>query len=311
MNLNLRPRLAAQLRNLSWRKVVAGLFTLAVFGYLFWTLAANWQDLRQYEWQVKPVSLIASLIAYLVSLWLGATAWHRIVWSMDQRVPYRTGVKFFLQSNLAKRIPGLIWYALGRLYLYEREGVAKAAVSVALTFELIALIIGGILAYLATAWSGPQSIEALQQWWLVFPLAILVFIMVWPKSLFGAVNWALVRRGHQALRSGVRRTDLLLWSLILAGGWLTGGLFIFALAAGVYPDVSWSLAVPVINAWVGSGLVAMMALIVPVGLGLKEVTLAYLLSAFMPWPVAVLISLLGRICSIIGDCVGLLVASRL
>lgn len=311
MNLNQRIRLGERLRSLGWQKAVAGVFSVILFGYLLWTLAANWQELLAYEWQIKPVYLVASLLAYLASLLLGALAWHRIVWSMDRQVSQRRGVKFFLQSNLAKRLPGLIWYALGRLYLYEREGVAKSVISVALTFELVTMIAGGVIVYLATSWAGAAAVEALQQWWLLIPMAVLIFIMVWPKSLYGAVNWILIRRGHQILREQAKSGDLLLWSLLQAGAWLAGGVFIFFLAAGVYPDLGWSYFGAVINSWAGSGLVAMAALIVPIGLGLKEVTLAYLLSAFLPWPVAVLISLLGRICSIIGDCVGLLLASRL
>lgn len=296
---------------MGWRKVLAGIFTVILLGYLVWTLVANWQELLSYEWEIKPAYLLASFLAYLASLLLGAVAWHRIVWSMDQAVTQRQGVKFFLQSNLAKRLPGLIWYALGRLYLYEREGVTKAVISVALTFELVTMIVGGIVAYLSTSWAGAAAAQALQQWWLLIPLAVLVFIMVWPKSLYGAANWILIRRGHQALHRQANRGDLILWSLLQTGAWLAGGTFIFFLAAGVYPDLDRSSFVAVINSWAGSGLVALAALIVPIGLGLKEVSLAYLLSVFIPWPVAVLISLLGRICSIIGDCVGLLVASRL
>ena len=313
------PSFRRRLRAVPWRKVVAGVFTVALFGYLGVTLAANWQELLTYDWQINVVYLLASVAVYVLSLLVGATAWHRIVWSMDQRVPYRQGVKFFLQSNVAKRLPGLIWYALGRIYLYEREEVTKSTVTMALTLELVSVIVGGVFVFLLTIWGSASILAKLDlarlpaswQWWTLLPVVGLLVVVFWPQSLYRAANWILVRRGHAPLRGRVRPADLVQWSLFQVGGWLTGGLFLYLLAAGVYPDLGWSHLVETINSWTGAGLVAYLTLIVPLGLGLKEVTLAYLLSALMPFPVAVLISLLGRICSIIGDCVGLLVASRL
>ena len=308
-----RPRLSLvqRIRSLSWRRILGVVFTLILFGYLFATLAANWQALLAYDWHINPFYLAASLTIYLLSQCLAGSAWHCIVWSMDPQVPYRQGIKFYLQSNPAKRVPGLIWYALGRLYLYKGEGVAGATISVALTLELVSMVVGGVIVYLATAWGSTMAIQALRQWWLIFPAAGLIALILWPGNLYRVVNWVLVRRGQAPIRSQAGRGDLILWSLLEAGGWVTGGLFIYFLAAGVYPDLNSSHIVPVVNSWAASGLVAFVALIVPLGLGLKEVTLAYLLSGIVPWPVAILISLLGRICSIIGDGIGLLIAGFL
>jgi hypothetical protein len=197
------------------------------------------------------------------------------------------------------------------LYLYKGEGVAGATISVALTLELVSMVVGGVIVYLATAWGSTMAIQALRQWWLIFPAAGLIALILWPGNLYRVVNWVLVRRGQAPIRSQAGRGDLILWSLLEAGGWVTGGLFIYFLAAGVYPDLNSSHIVPVVNSWAASGLVAFVALIVPLGLGLKEVTLAYLLSGIVPWPVAILISLSGRICSIIGDGIGLLIAGFL
>ena len=142
-------------------------------------------------------------------------------------------------------------------------------------------------------------------------LAALLALLLWPQGLYRAANWLLIRLKRQPIVHQASRGNLIRWSLLQAGAWVCGGLFIFFLAAGLYPDLGWSHMVPVVRSWAASGLVAMVALIVPLGLGLKETAFAYLLAALVPWPVAVSISLLGRFCSIIGDCVGLLLASRL
>ncbi|MCL7453096.1 MAG: lysylphosphatidylglycerol synthase domain-containing protein [Anaerolineae bacterium] len=297
-----------RLRALPWRRLIAIISTATLLGYLIVALATNWRALGEYEWEISPEYLVASLLAYLLSLFFGALAWHRMVWSMDQRVQGQQGIKFFLQSTPARRIPGFVWYALGRLYLYEREGIAKSTVSVALSLELVTMIMGGMIAYAATAWQGTAEVAPLQQWWLLVPLAALIAVVIWPQGLYRVINWILVRRGEAPIRNQADRRHLLHWSLIQAGAWAFGGLFVFFLAAGIYPALGWDQIVSVIWSWAASGLVALAALIVPLGLGLKEATFAYLLSAFVPWPVAVLISLLARVCSIIGDCLGLLIA---
>lgn len=306
-----RRQLEKRLRGLTWHRVVAMASTVILVGYLLFSLATHWRELLAYEWRISLLHLLASLAAYLGSLILGALAWHRIVWSMDRRVGTRQGVKFFLQANPAKRVPGLIWYALGRIYLYEREGVTKTTVSIALSLELVTMVLGGVLVYLGTAWGGTLEVEALQQTWLLLPLAALIALLLWPQGLYRAANWLLIRLKRQPIVQQASRGNLIRWSLLQAGAWVCGGLFIFFLAAGLYPDLGWSHIAPTVRSWAASGLVAMVALIVPVGLGLKETAFAYLLAALVPWPVAVSISLLGRFCSIIGDCVGLLLASRL
>ncbi len=315
----MNPNVTQRLLTLPWRRLTAGVFTVVLFGYLGITLAANWQELLAHEWQISLPYLVASVLVYVLSLLLGATAWHRIVWSMDRQVPYRQGIKFFLQSNVAKRLPGLVWYALGRIYLYEREAVAKSTVTMALAMEMVSVIAGGVLVFLMTIWGSDHILAQLSladltvgwRWWALLPLVGLLLVIIWPQSLYRAANWVLARRGHAPLGGQASRRNLIEWSLLQVGGWLTGGLFLFFLAAGVYPGLDWPHLVETITSWTGAGLAAYVTLIVPLGLGLKELTLAYLLSSFLPWPIAVLISLLGRICSIMGDCVGLLVASRL
>ncbi len=311
MNSNQPTNSIGPLRGLSWKQLVAGLFTFIAFGFLVAALVTNWQQLRGYEWQITPVYLALGLVMYLGSLLLAGFTWHRLIASTDRRVQRRKNIKFFLQSNLAKRVPGLVWYALGRLYLYEREGVAKSLVAMALTLELVTMIAGTALLYFASFWSVPSAIPSLRPWWLVLPVAVLIAIMAWPKSLYTLVNWLLERRGHAPLERQARRRDLLEWSFLHAGSALAGGLCIVFLAAGVYPELTRLDVVPVINSWAGAALVAYAVLFLPLGLGVKEVTLAYLLSQFLPWPVAVVISLLGRICSILGDGIGLALASRL
>lgn len=311
MSFRLKTSLSRWRASLSWKQAIAALFTLAVIGVLAVTLAVNWQTLREYDWHLRPGFLVASLLAHLISLWFGATTWHYIVWSMDRRVPYPVGVKFYLQSHIAKRVPGLVWYALGRLYLYDREGVGKSAVSVALTLEVVAMVVGAVIAYTATFWAGSSNISALRSWWLVLPLAGVTAVMIWPGSLYTLVNWALVRRGHRPLERQASRINLLQWSLLEACATVAGGLFIALIAAGVSSELTWTDLVPIINAWAGAALVSLVALFLPLGLGLKEITLAYLLSSIVPWPEAVLITVLGRIIGTVWDCMALAIATRL
>lgn len=304
-------RVIERIRSLSWKQLAAGFFSLVAAAVLVATLASNWRSLADYEWQVNPWFLVASLLAYLVMLWLGASAWHSIVWRMDQRTGYRTGVKYFGQSQLAKRVPGLVWYALGRFYLYERDKVPRSVISVALALEMVTIIMGGIIVYLATFAAGAAPVQAFRLWWLILPASGLIVVMAWPESLFRLANALLALRGHAPLRHEVDRTDLMKWSLLHAAAWMAGGIFVVLLAIGVYPALGWSDVASVINSWAAAGLVSMVALVLPLGMGLREITLAYLLSFLVPLPVAVVISLLSRICSIIGDGVGLLIASRL
>jgi hypothetical protein len=82
--------------------------------------------------------------------------------------------------------------------------------------------------------------------------------------------------------------------LIYAGVWLTGGLILFLVIRAVHP-LDWALLPTVMQSWVLSGLVAYIVFFSPIGFGVRELTLAAMLSLIIPLSAAIVIVLLVRV----------------
>ena len=67
----------------------------------------------------------------------------------------------------------------------------------------------------------------------------------------------------------------------------------------------------VIGIWVSGGVVSHVAIFLPGGLGIKELTMAALLSAVVPMPIAILVSVVARLWFSLNELIWLLLSSRL
>jgi hypothetical protein len=81
-----------------------------------------------------------------------------------------------------------------------------------------------------------------------------------------------------------------------------GGLDLYLLANAIYP-VAFDYLPAFIGAWAATGVVGLLASYLMQGMGVTEITLAVLLSGFVPAPVAIVISIFFRILLTIGEVV--------
>jgi len=82
--------------------------------------------------------------------------------------------------------------------------------------------------------------------------------------------------------------------LIYCLAWVLGGFDLYLLANAIYP-VSPQLLPAVIGAWAAAGAVSFVASYLIQGMGVTEVTLAALLSRFLPLPVSIVVVILFRL----------------
>ena len=95
---------------------ILSLFAVATIGGL---LYANWDTLRGFEWRIRPAPLLLSFPVYGLALALAALAWARIMRALGSSVALSEHVRVYYVTNLARRLPGVLWYVVGRVALYE------------------------------------------------------------------------------------------------------------------------------------------------------------------------------------------------
>ncbi len=227
----------------------------------------------------------------------------------------RKNAKIYSYSILAKRLPGTYWYVAGRILLYEKEGVAKITTAAGAALELASTILSGLLMYfISLPFCLNNYLTGLPTIWRSGYLGLLIgllgIVFLRPSLASSALNRLTRYLGKQEVSVTFDVKDALTWLALYSLAWIVGGVVLYLLITSLQP-FSWTTIPAAINMTVAAGLVGLVAFISPSGLGIKELTLAYLLSFYVPLPVAAVLALLFRLWVIVGDFFWAVLAVRL
>jgi uncharacterized membrane protein YbhN (UPF0104 family) len=272
------------------RRGITIALTLVAIASMGALLYANWDTLRTFEWHIRPLPLALSFAFYSLALAFALLAWGSIMSSLGTSVPWREHIRVYCISNLARRLPGVLWHVVGRIALYDHEKAGPAAISVGSGLELVLMTLSGIALSMMT-WPA-MAAERLHPGWIVGGL-VLGLALIHPRVLRIPLQW--VRASAETVpRPRLRYRQVLGWLLLYGGSWLAGGIVLYFLIAAVYP-VSLAQLPSTIGAWSLSGMVSMVAAFLPVGLGLRELALGLLLSSFLPDGLAIVVAVIARL----------------
>jgi len=269
----------SQNARLRWRWLGYGL-TLLAFVYLAIILVYSGYQVRQLRWQDfwRPASLALAL--YLLSLLLQLFVWARLL-SFHRKVGWRD-VAIYSRVLVMRRLPGGVWHWVGRTAFYTGETELTGRVILLANFlewVLLLLVAAGIALYswvdlpIVFRWAGGMALC----------LAALALTIAWQP--ISRPTWL------KAIDGGS-------WIAVYLLVWVLGGIILyrFAQAAGGTLDLLGGIWV-----WALSGGSSLLFIIIPAGLGIREITLTWLLSPFLSPANALLIAILIRLAFTLAD----------
>jgi hypothetical protein len=279
-----------------FRKIFGVVIGAAILMPMSWQLYTHKAEAFAYLAHINVKMLFIALVLDILDLGILAAAWLLIANKLGIALGLYRDLKAFFFSNLAKHIPGMIWYLAGRAYLYRTLDGGIWIATTGTILENSLLILGGLLVALIVL---PRQFE-LDNYWILFalPTVVLIFLML---SLRPSMLWEF---GRLFQRKGkIKPTfapqipirDILLWFTLYMLVWIMGGLAFHCFVAAFYPALtlaSFPFTLGVSTAYSLSGLIAF---ILPAGLGIKELTGVYLLGHLLPAPFAIIIMLLFRV----------------
>ncbi|MDD3827985.1 MAG: hypothetical protein PHY79_18620 [Anaerolineae bacterium] len=273
-----------------WRRVASALVLVLSVGFLIGKACTSWNSLRDYDWQIQSIYLLPSFGLFLVQLLVVTRGWQLIMDHLAEPIPFFGHLKIYGYTNLLRRIPaGMLWLVIGRMSAYKDRSMPKRTLAFASFLEMWLVTLTGIpLAAAGSIWLGLVSGPA----GTILVLAALAAVIagVYPA----VVHRAMRLTGQPELRDYLRYRDTLLWALVYTMIWIIGGggLYLITCLFGNVPIQALPQAVSV---FVMSTLVAYLTIISPSGLGVKEVSITFLLGLFLPDPVPLLSALGMRI----------------
>jgi hypothetical protein len=270
------------------------LLTVAVFLFLAYVVVSNWREIRGYLGRIDYRFLGLSLLIHSATLGATALGWHLLTRQFMGKASLRRNLEIYYSTVIAKEVPGVIWYIAGRAHLYAREGINGSMVVTCSFMENVWFFVSGMTVYFLfsplyrfSILGGKEPLLAL----LAIPLAVLA---IRPGLLVRAVNVPLRKFKRQQISIFDRSPR---WSLLIflayVAAWLLGSLVLYCIIVALHPLPATELPT-VIGFLAISGLAGLLTSMLPAGMGIRELTLATLLSGYVGFPLAVVVSVLLR-----------------
>ena len=284
---SLRPA-TALLRRALWITLAAGITAcvgLAVAAAVF--------SLPDFDWRLDPAWLAAAAVAFAALHLSHAALWRGVLSTLGQVVDRRRCRAIWCTSGLARYTPGSVLMPIVRVAMTEPEGVPKRICLASVIYELALLLTGAVVVGAYAAVRAPE-LDGQPIRYVVLVLPVIAIAALHPRVFRRLADAALVRLGRERLPVALPMGKLLGFVVLYSVTWVLAGFGLYALIHGVHPVEPDDLLI-VIGAPAVGYIAAMLAFMLPGGIGARETGLALVLSATLPVAVSVAVAVALRL----------------
>lgn len=248
-----------------------------------------------FTWSLALLSVLPLLISYA----LLPAMWCSVLRSGDVALSYRQAFQIQYLAHLGKYIPGKIWAYATQSYL-----AAQAQVSLTATLVSSALLMG--FSSLGSLWIFALSLGA----WEMGPIGWRVGILLVVCAMLAVVlrTHVLERLMQYVLTRVYQPSERFLWHTLayptlcvqFCLHWLFFHFGLYLFLSSMYP-LSFREGILITGTFAIAWVLGYYTFLAPGGLGVQEGIHVYLLSWFLPVPLAVVIAFFLRLWMICGD----------
>jgi glycosyltransferase 2 family protein len=253
---------------------------LLIFGFLVLTVVGQWDEVKEEGVSFDVVWLIPAFVVLPVFYVMAALGWDLILRFLGQRIGFVQAQIAWGQPLLARYVPGSVLYVLGRLLLSERAGVPRRITLASIVYEQAISASAAIAVATYFFISHPDLQDQPLRWGVlvVVPLAILVL----QPRVFGPLsNRVLAAFGREPLPATMPLRGVLTMLLYFAANWALMGLGVYFVARSVRFIPLEDL--PIVGSAQAVGYVAaLVTLVAPAGLGVRDAASAWTVKAALP-----------------------------
>jgi hypothetical protein len=256
------------------------LLTIAMLAYLAYAFTKGKLRLSQVNWKEYYWAIVQVLVVYFFSLVIQFFVWTRII--SHYRKATWLDVEIYARMILMRSLPGGAWHWVGRISMYSGSTDVPTRV----------VVLGNFLEWALLTLSG-AGIYCLT---LPIPaLGIALAVLVFGAAFALGINWQ-----PDARKMVVRITETCMWLVFYCFVWLLVTVILFIILraiAGSGQFYAWEI----LRASTMTGSLGLLISMLPSSLGVREISLVWLLQAKLTPSVALLVALMLRIIYALAD----------
>jgi glycosyltransferase 2 family protein len=253
---------------------------VVIFGFLVLTVIDQWSEIQSEGVHFHVLWLIPAMIILLFYYFLAAFGWDLILRSLGYRIGFAQAQIAWGQPLLARYVPGSILYVLGRVLLSERVGVPRRITVASIVYEQAISATSAIVvaAYFIIKHPDLQGDPIRWAVLILIPLAVLI---LHPKVFGRLSNKVLSAFGRDPLPVVMSLRDVIALIVYFSMIWLVVAFGIYSVARSVtyipYDDILLVGSAQAIGYFA-----ALVTLVAPAGLGVRDAAFAWAVKAALP-----------------------------
>lgn len=248
--------------------------------------------------RVGPGGATLSLLAGVIGIGASGMQWRTVQGGLGIELRRSDALRVFFVSQLGKYLPGSVWPIVMQMEAARQRGASRKTVLAGNIVNLtIALATGLLIAAATLPFAYPQ---ALQRYWWALAAAPLIVVLALPRSLPYLLDRVLSIVHRPPLGVALDSATVLRAAAWGALSWVGLGVHVAILAAALdgFSGALLVLCTGGMSLAVSAGVLFIPA---PAGAGLREVVLAYVLSAVVTTGQALTVVVASRVILIVVD----------
>jgi hypothetical protein len=257
----------------------AGLAVL-IFGFLVLTVIDQWSQIQS-EGVHFHVAWLAPAIAILPAFYLfSALGWDFTLRFLGYRIGFGRAQVAWGQPLLARYVPGSVLYVLGRVLLSERAGVPRRITIASIVYEQAISATSAIVVAAYFIINHPDLQDQPERWavLLLIPAAV---VLLHPRVFGPLANRLLRAFGREPLPEVIPLRGVLLLIAFYSLNWVVVSFGIFCVARSV-TSIPFDDVLLVGSAQAIGYFAALVTLVAPAGLGVRDAAFAWAVKAAVP-----------------------------
>jgi hypothetical protein len=256
------------------------LLVLLIFGFLVLTVIDQWAEIQDQGVHFHVGWLIPAIVILPFFYVLSAFGWDLALRFLGYPIGFGRAQVAWGQPLLARYVPGSVLYVLGRLLLSERAGVPRRITIASIVYEQAVSATSAVVvaSYFIIQHPDLQG----EPWrWAILLLIPVAFALLHPKVFGPLANRALRTFGREPLPAVIPLRGVITLIAFYSFNWLVVALGLYCVARSV-TFIPFEDVLLVGSAQAIGYFAALVTLVAPAGLGVKDAAFAWGVKAALP-----------------------------